>query len=157
MVDRDSLERTRDIVGKTLRELRGSVRREQRRQRVRRWTGCPYFIVKRCSSEPMMVDLSGTGVDPLWDTTSAGYADLEVPRPVRVNRRETLGQMWTIEHDYDDIRIAIVLVVDVNGKAWLIPYGHPPYPANGEGWRAMMHIIGSRYAKNRGGRWQGGG
>jgi hypothetical protein len=105
----------------------------------------------------MMVDLSGTGVDPLWDTTSAGYADLEVPRPVRVNRRETLGQMWTIEHDYDDIRIAIVLVVDVNGNTWLIPYGHPPYPANGEGWKAMMHTIGSQYAKNRGGRWQGGG
>ena len=132
-----SVSLTRTIVIHTLRELRSTILQERHRQRLRRWTGRPYFLIDQPSTQPTMIDVSGTGIDPLWDTSTTGPADLDVERPIHVKHRETVGQMWIIRHDHDDVQISIVLVVGADQQPWLVPRPGRPYPANKTGWLEM--------------------
>jgi hypothetical protein len=136
--------RTEAIVVDTLRQLRSSVKWEWRRQVIRRFFKRPYFVLSQSTKGPVMVNLAGTGITPLWETSSEEPADLDIFPAPTVRRRFSLGQMWTIQ--WGDTRTSISLLVDSKGRAWLIPRGEQPYPATPDGWQLMIAKVASRFA-----------
>jgi hypothetical protein len=140
-----------------MRQLRKPVRKERRRQKLKRWSGNAYFLLEQVSAKPTHVQLVGTDITPLWETDKSGPNDLDLRHPLTVSRRFTLGQMWYFRHDYDNLRVPIVLVVDEHGDAWLIAPKRKRFPATAEGWQRLVLDVGSNVARHRGGLWQGSG
>ncbi len=136
--------RTEAIVVETLRRLRATIRRERRRQAVRRFFKRPYFELTQSAKGPTMVNLAGTGITPLWQTASEEPADLDlIPAPT-VRRRFSLGQSWSIR--WYDTRTSVSLLVDSTGEAWLIPRGKHRYPATPDGWQTMIADVAAPFA-----------
>ncbi|HWO66127.1 MAG TPA: hypothetical protein VNO31_39455 [Umezawaea sp.] len=149
-------ETARRILGEAMRELEGPIRREVLRQKFRRWRGRSFFQLRRVSADPIHVLLDGVAVTPLWETSASGPNDLDLVHPLSVTRRYSLGHEWFLHHDYDDVRIPVVLLVAEDGDPWFaIPRGKT-FPATPAGWELLVREL-ELYARPRGGRWQGGG
>lgn len=150
MEEGDRLAETREIVTRVLRELRGPVRRTRRAQKLRRWTGRPFFRLGWHSKLPSEVHLAGLGIVPLWESGRDGPDDLDLLRPMIVTRRFTLGHTWTLTHDSEDFHAVIVLVVEDTGRPWLILPGHAKFPADGYGWRKATTMASWEFSGHRG-------
>lgn len=83
----------------------------------------------------------------LWETVSKGPSDLDIPDPVNVRHRLSFGQMWYV--GTTGAGKVIRLVVDVEGRPWLVLDNDHKYPASRSGWQDMIDYLVSRFAQYR--------
>ncbi|NKE57384.1 hypothetical protein FXN61_11265 [Lentzea sp. PSKA42] len=141
------MERSRAIVGDALLQLCKPIRKERRRQSLRRLTGRSYFFVELPSKEPERVHFAGTGIKPLWETAESEEEDLDSLHPRMVTRRYTIGKMWCLGHQ-DATRVPIFLIVDQDANAWLVAPDRKKYPATPTGWRRLVTAVEPSYLKH---------